>query len=272
MNANELKLLELNDKLSGIFTKDEISIEMYHSADCPGISKSGLDLIAKYPALYKHRRIDHVEAAIETAAFKFGNAVHTAILEPELFEEKYITDEQFMSEKPSAKPRATKAYKEAYHAFKFENPYTLVISSEDMKKVKDIKKAIGNHPIAKNLFKRGRAEQSIFWKEENGVICKTRADYLREDTYIIDLKTCADITEFEKSCGNYRYHAQAHMLARGAKSVTRKDHKVIFCTIESSAPHGIRVVELDPQAISLGECEFRDNLETFKACKESGIW
>lgn len=60
----------------------EMSNEDYHSS--PGISKSGLDLVSKCPALYKARYIDGVDQD-ETPAMRIGSAAHAMILQPDEF-------------------------------------------------------------------------------------------------------------------------------------------------------------------------------------------
>ena len=66
-----------------------ISNAAYHAGD--GISKSGLDLIARSPLHYfaKYRSPDR-ERDEPTEAMKLGTAVHSAVLEPESFASDYI--------------------------------------------------------------------------------------------------------------------------------------------------------------------------------------
>ncbi|GAH01364.1 unnamed protein product, partial [marine sediment metagenome] len=65
---------------AGIY--DDISNADYHASE--GISKSGLDLIAKCPKKYWHKYINPERMEKEQSdAFLIGQATHTAILEPE---------------------------------------------------------------------------------------------------------------------------------------------------------------------------------------------
>lgn len=64
-----------------------ISNEDYHGGE--GISKSGLDLIAKSPAHYK-AVIDGITVREPTKAQALGTAFHELLLEPELFWFKYV--------------------------------------------------------------------------------------------------------------------------------------------------------------------------------------
>ena len=75
--------IEIN---KGIFT---ISNEEYHSSH--GISRSGIVEFKNCPKKYWHKyiNIDYIEPA-KTKALIFGNAFHTAILEPDEFNKRYI--------------------------------------------------------------------------------------------------------------------------------------------------------------------------------------
>ena len=66
---------------------ENISNEDYHGGE--GISKSGLDLIAKSPAHYK-AVIDGITVREPTKAQSLGTAFHELLLEPELFWSKHV--------------------------------------------------------------------------------------------------------------------------------------------------------------------------------------
>lgn len=66
---------------------ENISNDEYHG--CEGISKSGLDLVAKSPAHYK-AVIDGITVREPTKAQALGTAFHELLLEPELFWSKHV--------------------------------------------------------------------------------------------------------------------------------------------------------------------------------------
>lgn len=68
---------------------DNIPNADYHSG--PGISKSGLDLIAKSPAHYFHA-INAANDNEPTDAQAFGTAFHALLLEPEEFKKTYVVE------------------------------------------------------------------------------------------------------------------------------------------------------------------------------------
>lgn len=68
---------------------DNITNHDYHKG--PGISKSGLDLIAQSPAHYYHAK-NAANDNEPTAAQAFGTAFHTLLLEPEVFAATYVSE------------------------------------------------------------------------------------------------------------------------------------------------------------------------------------
>jgi exodeoxyribonuclease VIII len=90
----------------------------YHSL--PSISKSGLDLIHRAPALYRYRRANPTP---QTPAMRWGTLVHTAILEPETMADTYVT--------APAVDRRTKEGKAAYEAFLAEWGSKEVITADE---------------------------------------------------------------------------------------------------------------------------------------------
>lgn len=67
---------------------NDISNADYHGG--PGISKSGLDLIAKSPAHLHWAQTAANDNRAPTAAQRIGTAAHALILEPEVFAREYV--------------------------------------------------------------------------------------------------------------------------------------------------------------------------------------
>jgi exodeoxyribonuclease VIII len=65
-----------------------ISNDAYHGG--PGVSKSGLDLIARSPLHYWTRYLDPQRTPTEpTPSMRLGTAIHTAVLEPGEFAKRH---------------------------------------------------------------------------------------------------------------------------------------------------------------------------------------
>jgi exodeoxyribonuclease VIII len=149
--------------------------DTYHT-EAPGLSCSGLKLIAKSPAHYQCR--DEYE---ETPAMAFGAAVHCAVLEPEVYANAYRVF--------ADGTRFTAKLKDE-HAEQGLTP----IKQADHDRIRRIAEAVRNHPDAAALLADGQAEASGFWKDPaTGVQCKLRADFVNPGLRaVVDLKTAGN--------------------------------------------------------------------------------
>ncbi len=241
-----------------------ISNDAYHKSE--GVSKSGLDLIAKCPAKYKHRYIDGNHPP-PTKALKVGPAFHTAILEPEKFDAEFLVAPKI--------DKRTKAGKEEWEEFQAEAEGKTVLEIEDYDQIIMMARSVRQHPIASQLLSLGHAETSIYAIDDStGELVKIRPDWLHEDM-IVDLKSTEDASTgaFSRSCGNDRYHVQAGMYLNVANTALNgRFGNFIFIAVEKSPPYQVSVYYADKDMLQLGYEEYRRNLELFSQCKQSGIW
>lgn len=101
----------------------------YHTE--PGLSASGLKLLAKSPAHFKG------EKPPATEAMKFGSQAHCAILEPEEFDNRYTV-------MPEGLDRRSKEGKAAYEAIIASGKEP--IRADDMAEILAIQAAVQSHP------------------------------------------------------------------------------------------------------------------------------
>lgn len=233
----------------------------YH-ADA-AISKSDLDLINRSPAYYRYVKENPRE---QTAAMLFGSAVHKLVLEPESFDGEYAVA-------PLA-DRRTKAGKETWSEFAKGLNGKTVIDSAAYEAARLAASAVMEHPAAAKLLQGGQAELSYFW-EENGVKCKCRPDYLREDVKcVIDLKTTQNASpeSFIKSAYDYRYHVQAAWYLRGLRACGVDAENFIFVAVEKEPPYTVCVYAADELMLRLGSDTAAENFNTFCGCMRSDNW
>src|SRR5690606_25250598 len=126
----------------------------YHAA--PGISNSHLTDISRTPAYYYAKRLDpNREPEEVTEAKLIGTATHAAILEPDLFESRFVAA-------PEGIDRRTKADKEAYEAYKAEALGKVILPAKGYKKCLAMRDAVYRHPVAKKFLSHGQSEQTFF--------------------------------------------------------------------------------------------------------------
>jgi hypothetical protein len=235
--------------------------DQYHSVK-DRISKHGLDLIHRAPALYKHNLTATKE---RTAAMRWGSLVHTFVLEPDQFDAVVG---------PQADKR-TKEGKAAWEQFTAENQGKEVIKQEELDELESVRKAISAHGLGSQLIQSGSVEMSLFWTHgSTGLKCKARPDLVREDGIIVDLKTCADASskQFAKDAYKYRYHVQAAFYLDAAAAVGIEADTFVFLCVEKDAPHLVQCFECDEALIEMGRKEYLEDLAVYKQCVETGLW
>jgi hypothetical protein len=235
----------------------------YHALK--SVSKSGLDLIRKAPALFQYRREHPSET---TPAMRMGTLVHTAILEPERMSELLLA--------PHINRRTT-AGKAEWEAFLIKSEGREIVTEEELEKLDAIRKAVWAHPAAgKALGMLREVEASIFWTDPaTGVECRCRPDGILSNGLIVDVKTTKDARpdEFVKSVANYRYHVQAAYYSDGYKAVIGDAPKgFAFIAVETEPPHLVAVYVASEAMILRGRADYEADLATYKRCEESGEW
>lgn len=242
-----------------------ISNDAYHGG--PGISNSGLSLVARSPAHYWQAYLNpQRQQRVPTPAMEFGTAVHTAILEPERFRADYVIQ-------PAVNAR-TKAGQEQLAAFARENPGKMMLSQADFDACCRVRLAVENHAAADILLAEGQAELSCYWIDD-GVLCKCRPDFLNIDGWVVDVKTTEDARQdpFARSIWNYRYYVQAAWYLEGLGITTGVQPRgFLFLAIEKEPPHAIAVYAASVKMLLAGRAEYMRNLATYRECVATDVW
>lgn len=242
----------------------------YHS-DTSAISKSGLDLIESSPLDYWYHYLSGEKPEEKpTEAMLFGTALHTAVLEPEMFEKQYV-----IMPYVNKRTNVGKAEFKALQNIAIENN-KVFIDSDDMEKILKMREQIFKHPTAKLLFANGLAEQTfMFLDPETGAKCKIRPDWIDNNNgLIVDLKSTTDASKegFSKHAFNFKYHKQDAFYLDGLEILGQEKAGFIFVNIEKEPPFKIGIHYLDERSRQLGRDTCRKNLQTYTECLRTGIW
>lgn len=238
---------------------ENISNDAYHGG--AGISKSGLDLIAKSPAHYK-AVIDGITVRKSTLAQNIGTIFHALILELDVFNASYIREintdkyvtinskDELLSEaealnipvkKSDTIAKIAETMRAAGAEFTLKSELKEILESEyagrevidesTYTQLMNMRDAVFAHPAANKLLSvPGKAEYSVYWHDpETGVLCRCRPDFWRNDGIIVDLKTTVDASPegFAKSIANWRYHVQAPYYMDGCKLAAEQSGTII---------------------------------------------
>jgi exodeoxyribonuclease VIII len=259
---------------NGIYS--HISNADYHGGQ--GISKSGLDLIGRSPLHYWNAYLNpNREPRKSTPAMLLGTLIHTAILEPDLFDKQYIAMPDFN--------RRTNEGKASAAAFEAEIAASgkMACQEADLVRAKTIAEAVYAQPLARKLLMKGQAEQSIYWTdEETGVLCKCRPDFLADFDqvgfpvqFIVDVKSTADASpeEFKRSAYKWKYHTQAAWYLDGVEAATGvRPDSFIFLVVEKDPPFAVAFYFADEDQLLAGRALYRKQLRTFAECAASNTW
>lgn len=253
----------------------------YHGG--PGISKSGLDVIARSPLHFWQQYLNPERERREpTPAMVIGTAIHTAVLEPGDFGKRYVavpadaprrpTDAQRNAKKPSDETLAAITWWDDFNA-KAEGKE--IITLDDAQTCMRIADQVRSHPTARKVFATGQAELSCYWTDaETGVLCKCRPDWLNLPL-IVDVKSTEDASRdaFMRSAWNYRYWVQAAWYMDGVEQATgQRPDAFIFGAFEKSAPHACAFYFADDAMIELGRQEYRKHLRVYAECLAADRW
>lgn len=249
-------------------TIDGQDIEAYHRG--PGISKTGLDHVARSPALFYALHLDPTRPAEKERAGQLeGQLAHCAILEPAEFDKRYVVGPDVS--------RATKAWKEweaslpaGVIAIKPDQRETALRQAESVRRLPDVAEALA----------AGRPEVSAYWIDpDTGVLCRCRPDWVHpageSGVVLLDVKTFSDASpaEFARQIARKRYHVQDAFYSDGFGRAAGVDVLgFVFVAVETEWPFAASAVMLDEPGKRQGAIDMRRDLTTYAACLKANDW
>jgi exodeoxyribonuclease VIII len=224
------------------------------------VNWSTLKHMDRSPLHYLHARENNVP---ETDPMRLGRAVHTLVLEPDLFDVQYTV---------WTKRRQGKEW----DAFEAENTGRTILTAEQNTRAHGIAASILRHPIAREYLSIGRAERSMIWTDPvTGLKCKARADFLSPRA-VVDLKTYADLSPraFESATFRMGYMHQLSHYRNGAMALDlyAVEPDAVIIGAESKAPYDVGVFVLDTESMTHGATKVAELLAKVKECTDSGNW
>jgi len=237
----------------------------------PGLSQSSLKMILKSVSKYRYYK-DNPSTG-QTPAMLFGSALHTAVLEPELFNQEYIYEPDYDKRKNAGDWKEFK--QNAYESNR------IILPAKFQTDIEGIKESLKQHSLINDILNNlyMETEKSIFWNE-NGLDFKARIDiFIKNETeksiIIGDLKTCLDLIKFEKDISSYGYYIQDnHYTNAVIKGLKLTDYKInfLFLAVEKQPPYDCDIFYLDNDFSDIAEYNINKAIEKYKNCAHSGIW
>jgi hypothetical protein len=238
----------------------------YHAN--PALSSSGARKLTP-PSTPAHFHYERTHPRVERAEFDYGHAAHGMVLG--------VGQPLSVVNADSWRTEAAKDARQAAYA-----SGAVPLLRKDFEKVRAMAAALREHPLASALLSDGTPEVSGFWTDDTtGVDCRVRFDWLPDidrpgRVVVADYKTTgrsADPHRFARSAVDFGYHQQHPWYLDGLAAIWGvTDASFVFVVQEVEPPYAVSVVELDAEAVALGDGLNRGARRLFAECTETGIW
>ena len=260
--------------------------EAYHAL--PAVSPSRIKVLGRSPLHYFDQFLaEDREKKEPTPAMQLGTALHTAVLEPEIWDATMTVLPEDAPSRPTEKQliqparTGTKTHdawldacarRDWWAEFDAKSAGKLLLSPDDAAQVKRMAEAVRTHPAARFLLDLpGRREASYTWTDTaTGLECKTRPDWHSEDRRIVvDVKTTRDASraEFSRSIASFDYHVQAAW-NQGALEA----EQFIAIAVEKTRPFAVAVYPVSGALIAAGQRRIEAAMTLLAECQASGKW
>lgn len=249
----------------------DLDEQTYHADPIGGsLSVSGAKklLPPHCPAVYRWER-DH---PVTSDVFDFGHAAHRLVLGKGA--------DIGVVEADSWRTKAAQGQRDEVRA-----DGLVPILAADYAHAVAMAEAVRAHPLASLVLSDGDAEVSFFFTdEETGVVRRARADFLRrrragQRLIVADYKTTVSAfpDSFGASAAKFGYAMQAawYLDAVQACGLVGDDDEppaFVFVAQEKQPPYLVSVIELDADAMRVGDALNRRALRIFRECSDADTW
>lgn len=257
----------------GILLKEDD--DTYHSRSKRGEMMSSHKLIEFRESPYKYWKgiTEPSEEVSRPDALRFGSAFHTLLLEG---------DGEFYGRYPVVAPpvnpktgepygKTTKAY--IGHYAMYNEHYVTPDEEGMMVRMHDAFWSDSTScEVATGLLSDAASAVEVVCRDEvEGVMCQIKCDMLTSSA-IVDLKTCADISRFERDAFAYGYHTQLAFYRDVIERVTGVRLPVYIIAVEKSECPVSGIWRVDEELLDEETVLNHAALREVKRCRETGLW
>lgn len=259
----------------GIF--DNIPAAEYHKTILGEANNSGLKVIdERTPAHYlqwvkdRNKPKTAEQEFKEQQHFRIGRIVHSAILEPDKFDDDYLLMPDFGPMQSSTNRKTRDAWLATLP------PGTSIVKPGEKELAMAMREAVLRHKTARLVIEGGRPEVTLRWQDKRtGVRCKARVDWdCPEFHFCMDLKSTDDASPaaFARSVANYRYHMQHAHYSGGYQNLGRDLRNFLIVAVEKEPPHAVGVYHIDAAAEERGFELVNRAMDKLARCMSTGEW
>lgn len=193
----------------------------------------------------KHYQYGRVAERTDTPSMMLGRALHTKVLQPELFAKEFAVE-----------PKLDKRTKEG--KILAEEFAALAVNKEIVSQDADVASsemvdAIMANGMAKYLIAGIEHAEVSMLAEINGIKVKARLDGVGNG-YLIDVKTAADGSReaFGRAIDNFGYHLQMALYTQMWTHATGELITPAFVVVENSKPYAVGTYVMDTETMAVG--------------------
>ena len=202
----------------------------------PGLRASWVKVLWQSTPAHLRARM---EDSTDTDAFRFGRAVHCALLRPMDYAAEFVVSPKF--------DRRTKQGKEDAAAFeaRYGGAGVAMIDQDEADGVEAVRRGVLANPTAVALLNMAETREAVYLGEIAGYPCKCRVDAVGNGV-LQDVKTCISAAPraFARACADYAYHLQfafyREILRQNAVHVS----DVVLVAAEKSAPYAVALYRM----------------------------
>ena len=219
----------------------------------------------KSPAIYRYER-DNPPMG-DSAAFAFGRALHTYVLEGEAaFDLQYAVGGPINPSTGRSYGTETKKFAEWAESMRPRQ----VLGETDYQVIRDMSDAIYHHSGACELLSSGEPEMTATGSVA-GLPCQSRIDWVG-DYMIADLKSCTDLDGFQRDAVKYGY---VYQLTFYAELYYTEKHELPRCyliAVEKDSPHRVGVWFLTMEVLKIARGRNMEAIMRLAECQVTDTW
>jgi hypothetical protein len=207
-----------------------------------------------------------------TAAQQMGTLIHLAVLTPELFADSVVIWTGYENTKGAwTFDRRSKVWEE----FEADNAGKTILTPGELQVLESVKlAALANPEIRRVMESAEMTEASVFWDASMYGAAKCRPDIIGKYGTVWDLKTCADISRFERDAIRYGYHLQAGWYLEGCRQngISNYMRPWGWIVVEYAPPYDCGLFFAGMDAIDFGRRECVRIASEFRECERNGVY
>jgi hypothetical protein len=260
----------------------------YYRRELDVVSNSTLKIADQQSLAHYYHYCTAAPEDDETPAKLFGKAYHSAILEPETFESRYMVLPPDAPRRPSrAQINAKKPSAATLDAIDFWASVTAsgktLLPADDFDTIRFMADALHRDPVCAGLVTGGRREVSLRWVEDvhmpDGSVFqlhhKGRVDNWLDDMDIaVDPKSClsAHPDAFARAATTMRYHQQHAQYCSGFQHCGRPLKGFVFLAQEKEPPFVCKPYRMNPVFEERGYELRQRAMQKVASALRSGRW